>query len=283
MDLDQARTLLQRINRVFGDLGTGDAAPSALERDLLREYVRRFYEALSEEANRSDRAATPNADGAEPAAAAEGPAGGPVRPVRRPLAGRPLRGSAEASAPFSFEPMPNASPREASPPPPRPPKRMPAPAPPPEVIEVPPSVEEEVRKAEATAAAGASAPTPSPHLEPTPSEPPTPSSLADLPPPLRELFTVERGSDLGDKLASAPVADLTRAMALNERLVAQNQLFGRDAAALREALQRLNGYASFEEAALSLVPTAQAYDWTDEERRPAAQNFVKLVRRRYPA
>ena len=297
MDLPQARTLLQRINRVFEDLGDGAKPPSSLERDLLREYVRRFYESLAEDAaadhrsgaKEAERTAPPSRDGNTNA-----------QPARRPLAGRALRSeSATSRAPFTFDapaapPAPLAPPPtgQAGGPPPATRKRSSVPTSPPAVsddsssppiIEVPPVVEADVRRIESDAARDAEVPSPaaaSPFVQDRPSNGTLP--VAELEPALRELFTVERGQDLSERLANAPVADLTRAFALNERLVAQNQLFGKDAAALRDMLQRLDGLGSFEEAVAALVPTARRQEWTADERRAAAQSFVRLVRRRYP-
>ena len=165
------------------------------------------------------------------------------------------------------------------------------------MIHVPESVEADVRKIEAQSptptpastssldtsrAAAPSAITPAP-ASPAASAATSATRLPELEPELRELFARERGTDLGDRLGNAPVSDLTRALALNQRLVFQNQLFGKDAAALRDTLTELNNQDGYEDAVLALVGTAREHDWTDEERRGPARDFVKLVQRRYPA
>ncbi len=98
---------------------------------------------------------------------------------------------------------------------------------------------------------------------------------------MRELFTIEKATDLSDRLANSPIADLTRAMALNEQLQVRSELFGGSPELMNSTLLRLNGLGNFEDAVRILAETARQFDWTEEERRPTARTFVKLVRRRY--
>ena len=290
MDHAHASTLLTRINRVFEGLGDGQGNPaSALEVDLLREYVRRFYEALGAREAASQAASPAEAAKASTPAEDATKAQALQSVTRRPLQGHALRSAAKpgpAATPAPRPKPPTAKPPTAKPPTAKPPTAKPAsqarqpqvPPAAPSMIEVPASVEEDVRRIEAVSPPD-TAPAPA-KREPNSKAGPINESIE---PALRELFAVERGQDLSDKLASAPVADLTRAMALNARLVAQNQLFGKDASALRDTLHRLNGYDSYEQASASLVTTARQYDWTADERRGAARDFIKLVQRRYVA
>ena len=43
---------------------------------------------------------------------------------------------------------------------------------------------------------------------------------------LRELFEINSGTEVSDKLAQAPIADLTKAMSINEKIFTVNELFG---------------------------------------------------------
>ena len=280
MDLQHARTLLDRINRVFDDFGQGGTAPSALEQDLLKEYVRRFYESLSDEtAGNYRNGGRPERGGGAAADNSAADAAAPRKePSRRPLSGRQLR-----SSPV---PRPTAPPAKAKAP------RAVA-APPPAILQVPDSVEADVRNIEErTPPPQVTASSPPPVAvraqAPTPTAPPegTPDPQSLNPqtpePDLRELFARERGTDLGDRLGNAPIADLTRALALNQRLVFQNELFGKSADSLRDTLAELNKKDDYAGAVAALVTTARRYDWIADERRGPARDFVKLVQRRYP-
>ena len=308
MDLQHARTLLDRINRVFDGFGAGAAEPSALERDLLREYVRRFYESLSDAPvghGASDESRGRDREDAEPGSGAADAAAPPARhePTRRPLSGRRLRespaprqefgpapsspaGAAAASAP-AVAPSPTAL-ATASPT-----TQQPAAVPParPAIIRVPDSVEADVRNIEQRGPQAASPPSERPQASQGASVPAAPAAspaqalgpeLTQLAPALRELLARERGTGLGDRLGNAPIPDLTRALALNQRLVFQNELFGKSADSLRDALTELNNKDDYGDAARALVTMAREHNWTSDERQGPARDFVKLVQRRYP-
>ena len=50
---------------------------------------------------------------------------------------------------------------------------------------------------------------------------------------------------------------------------------------LNETLKLLNKFESMDEARGLLINLAERYDWLEEERKPVAQGFIKLVRRKY--
>ena len=302
MNTALARELLTRITRLFDDIHAADgaAAASSLERDLLREYVRRFYEALADQpdwaAGDADPQAPAHREVQQPRLAAS-------KPQSRPSSAPPPQRDPPVSPPtprFAFDP----SPTQATPPPAparTSPQTAPAPASPPpkpRIVEVPASVEADIASlrrgrvgdadrapsgiAAAVPPAGqvASAAAGGPAVPESPFAP----EPAALDPKLRELFRVEASGELSERLAGAPVADLTRAMSINDRLLAQNDLFGSDKQALDAALAHLNGLPDYA-AAVSYLGGGAAvkYDWLDEERRPTARTFVRLVRRRYPS
>ena len=106
--------------------------------------------------------------------------------------------------------------------------------------------------------------------------------MDQLDPKLRELFTIEASGDLSAKLAGAPVTDLTRAMGLNELMLTRSELFGGRADEMNQTLSQLNELPDYASAVQLLTQgPARTYNWTDEERRPIARSFVRLVRRRY--
>lgn len=159
--------------------------------------------------------------------------------------------------PPRVEPAPK---KEAAPPPPPPPP--PAPEPRPEPVVVPPKP----------------APEPAPVAQTAPSPAP---SKPNVDPAIRSLFKHQAARELSEKLSQQSIADLTRSMSINDKLLYSNELFGRDMARMNETLQKLNGLNSMDQAQDYLVGIAQQFDWTEEERSEVAQSFIKLVRRKY--
>lgn len=123
--------------------------------------------------------------------------------------------------------------------------------------------------------------------EPVPMPPPPqPAPRQHIPLPqdaLDKLFEFNKPTDLAERLGETPVQDLTMAMSINDRLLYVNELFGRDQSALKDSLTILNRYDSFPAAKNFLMSLAEQYQWVREERTEIAHNFIKLVKRRYPA
>jgi hypothetical protein len=125
-----------------------------------------------------------------------------------------------------------------------------------------------------------------PRPEPTPKVEPKPVKPSQSPPSGKEgeynvLFEFKAAKELSEKLSERRVDDLSKAMAINDRLLFMNELFGKDAEALNESLKVLNKYENLQEAKGLLINLAERYDWLDEEKLPTAQGFIKLVRRKY--
>jgi len=130
-------------------------------------------------------------------------------------------------------------------------------------------------------------PQPNPEPEPRP-EPPRPEPQ---PKPTRgnttsnssmaPLFEFKEAKELSEKLSARPVQDLTKALAINDRLLYMNELFGKELNALNDALGQLNRYDDMDEARGLLEDMAQRYNWMEEEKLPIAKDFIQLVRRRY--
>ncbi len=160
-----------------------------------------------------------------------------------------------------------APPIEIAPPPPPAPvvAEIPPPAPPPPAREDPP------------------APAPPPPVEvPRPSAPPPVPVAASSPSGLDVLFEEKQAKELSEKLAESPIADLKKAIALNDRLMYTSELFAGDGKAFENTLESLNSFTHFEDARNYLVQhCAVQYAWTDKKRLDSAKAFIKLVRRRY--
>ncbi|MFK8055840.1 MAG: hypothetical protein AB8F78_06945 [Saprospiraceae bacterium] len=272
MKLDNAQTILNRINRMFADVAEGGGSASTLERDLLKEYVRRLYESLTEEAPvTAEKAVEPVVE--TPVKAKPVP---PVAEIRRP---KPAPKPAPAP-----EPVAQKVEAEVAPPAPTPPSK-------PKTIQIPASVEADIKEMEAQASFQpapmkvdntATVMTAPPIFERAYEKPTARPSTASLPSAIKAIFEGEKSNDLSAKLSGAPVKDLNRAMAINERLLAQNDLFGGNKAELDAALMHLNTLDTFDEAVAYLGSgVADKYDWAEGERKATARAFAKLVSRRY--
>ncbi len=277
MKLDHAQTILNRINRMFTDVAEGGGSASALERDLLKEYVRRLYESLNEQEDVTNQATPQEVKVEEPKKVIP-----PVAEIRRPKSARkpaPVQAPTPAPAPDPVVPEPVA---KVTPPKPK-------------VIEIPASVEADIQEMETQAAfstassrvaSSASAlkaqPVAQPVAEQVVEHSPFEPAQANLPPAIKAIFVGDKSNDLSAKLAGSPVKDLNRAMAINERLLAQNDLFGGNKEELDAALTHLNSLNSYESATTYLGGgAAKKYDWAEGERVATARAFAKLVRRRY--
>ncbi len=152
-----------------------------------------------------------------------------------------------------------------------------APVPPPSPVkaEIPPpapAAPVEVPQPAAVPAAAVEVPRPAP----------VPASTTTSAIGLDVLFEEKLAKELSEKLAEAPIADLKKAIALNDRLMYTSELFAGDGKLFENALSALNSFTRFEEAKDYLVQfCAVHYAWTDKKRLESAKAFVKLVRRRY--
>ena len=162
-------------------------------------------------------------------------------------------------------PVREKSPEIPPPPPPAPAPPPPSPAPPPVREEEPPAAPPVVES------------------QPVEVAPPSRSKSPDSHSPEAEvLFEEKQVKELSEKLAEQPVADLKKAIALNDRLLLTRELFGGDGKAFEAAINAMNGFSGFDEAKSYLMDhCVEKYAWLDKKRIEEAKKFIKLVRRRY--
>lgn len=99
---------------------------------------------------------------------------------------------------------------------------------------------------------------------------------------VQELFELEEVKELSDKLSQSPIADLTKALGINDRLLTVNELFSGDFSNFDESFRRLNQMSSFEEAKSYLMEEVVVqHDWISPDKKARAKRFIKFVRRRY--
>ncbi len=254
MDFQQSGIVLDKINSLYKSIQAGGGQIAPIERDLMLSYIRQLYDTVL---NPATGYVTP-APIVPPAPKPEEP---PVvvAPQRKP-------------APPKIIEIPDTLKDLAPTPAPTPVKQAPPPPPPPKVEE--------------------RAPQPEPPKQPEPQRQPEPAPQAPrhsepesykgkVSAKVEALFSMEQARELSEKLGERPVTDLTKAMAINDRLLYQNDLFGKDADAMNETLKVLNKYESFDQARSLLLSVAEQYHWADEGTIDVAKGFIKLIRRRY--
>ncbi len=255
MDLLKAKLYLDKITREFGRMTRDPENIARIDVDIMASYLREMYDACL-----SEPAAPPVVMREKPAPAV---APAPRRPVAAPVEAPPPPVQATLAPP----PVPMAPPPVAVSAPPAPIAPPPVASAPPPVVVAPPAppVPEPIWVAPPptpTAAPGASAPPNSPEAE--------------------ALFEQRQAKELSEKLSEMPIADLRRAIAVNDRLLLTRELFSGDSASFDLAINTLNSCTGFEQAkAFLLENCVTRFNWTDKNRQEEARKFIKLVRRRY--
>jgi len=96
------------------------------------------------------------------------------------------------------------------------------------------------------------------------------------------LFEKQTAKELSEKLSEQPIQDLTKAIALNDKLLYANELFNKELSDFNKAIYRINGMQSFDQAKAYVSELAEKYKWTEDENRlEMAKDLSKLVRRRF--
>jgi hypothetical protein len=97
-----------------------------------------------------------------------------------------------------------------------------------------------------------------------------------------ELFIFKQATDLAAKLSESPIANLNKALGVNEKLYYLRELFGGDTSKFNDALEFFNEAGIFEKArAYMEANLIETHNWISKEKKNIAKEFVKLVRRRY--
>ncbi|MFK7933772.1 MAG: hypothetical protein AB8G22_09690 [Saprospiraceae bacterium] len=249
MDIQKAKILLEKVNALLKSVSMDADNISNIEKDLMLSYIRQLYDAVLLGDNTSIAKVT--------------------IPKKAPKKTRPPVFEIEKEEP-------------APPPPPRI-KVQPTPTyTPPRIIEVSESLTDMAEPAAATppkvvVKKEVPPPPPPPKAQPKPKT--TPQAVT--PKGQEGLFEFKAAKELSEKLSERPIRDLTKAFALNDKLLYANELFGKELVVFNESIRQLNGMQNFAEAKDFLSQLATKYKWTKGERSKVAKDFVKLVRRRY--
>ncbi len=244
MDLIKAKTILSRLQSMHLSLES-NATLSALERDLILNYLRELYEIYRE----ADVHILPTLKSV------------PGIPIANPIDKEPIQKTLE----FKFNATEESSvsvPTAVLPP-----------------IAEPIVVESADQKHHAEAVV---TPMLIEHQTSVIFSSPSVSKNPNLPASILELFEIRKGVELSDKLNELPLRDINRGLGLNDRLEIVNTLFGGQKILFEQIITDLNTFKSFDEAQelLGLGPALQ-YKWDHEDQRDKAIEFIRLIRRRY--
>ena len=99
---------------------------------------------------------------------------------------------------------------------------------------------------------------------------------------LKKLFE-QKSDDVSERFSQVPITSIEAAMGLNERIFTLNELFGGDKTLFDSTCAKLNQFRSFSEAQQLLMNgPARDFKWGDKERLKMAEQFLRIVSRRYP-
>ncbi|MDX2279515.1 MAG: hypothetical protein NW218_08000 [Saprospiraceae bacterium] len=243
MDLLKTKIYLDKINREFVRMSKDPENIVRIDVDIMLSYVRELYDAVLTDV--TPTVVLPKE---------------PAPPRRQNIAKMP-------------EPIEQDAPSPAPPPPPPPAPVTAVTTPREPVVTATPPVQPVVEQK----------PAPAPPSSPEPpAQQPKAAPHGGIPPEAEGLFEEKQAKELSDKLADLPIADLRRAIALNDRLLLTRELFASDGQTFEATINALNGFAQFEDAKIYLLENCVIrYGWLDKKRIDAAKNFIKLVRRRY--
>jgi len=85
----------------------------------------------------------------------------------------------------------------------------------------------------------------------------------------------------GNPFGRQPLKDLTKSLTINNRALFTRDLFGGDNELLNTTLRTLNTSGSEAAAQPVLESLARRFEWTEEDKKETAREFIELVRRRY--
>ncbi len=99
---------------------------------------------------------------------------------------------------------------------------------------------------------------------------------------LNKIFDQQKSDDIAHRFTQTPIPSIESAMGLNERIFTLNELFGGDKSLFDATCQKLNALHSLDEARQTLMNgAARDFKWADAERIKMAEQFIRIVARRY--
>jgi len=259
MDFNKSKILLEKINGLFKSMSMDPNNIASIEKDLMVNYVRQFYDAVKFEESPSNhpleqKTTTYTVPAPTP----------PPTPVQTRYEPEPTQPIAPTPTPEPVRPVEPELVKQVF-------VEQKVERPKPRIIQVPPSLMvNETYQSKPT-------PKPEPVQETQPTES-TPYYNGEM----ESLFQQKEAGDLSEKLGELPIRDLHKSMGINERELTKQELFGGNEADFKLTLDTLNGFSSYEEAKRYLsAHTARKYNWTNENVSKKAKIFLRLVARKY--
>ena len=121
-----------------------------------------------------------------------------------------------------------------------------------------------------------------PVIETTPAYKPIPLPTNEVE-AIEKLFALPVNKDMPSRFSHVPIDSIESAMGLNERIFTLNDLFGGNKGLFDATCTQLNALSSFSEAKTLLINgPARQFKWSDPERLKMAEEFIRILVRRYP-
>lgn len=273
MNFQQSKVLLDKINRLFEGMAASPEQINSIEKDLMMNYIRNFYEHFYH-----DTATDSTIQKNTVIEIASPPKVKPTVSVTPPTVHVP-------TPPPVIEKTPKVEPKKVEIPTPIVEKIEEVKTP---VIqetvveEIPvtkvdePIVKEEVRKKEPVKFDFKL-----PLRKPVQPAPATPPSM-EIDEESAALFESKKATELSEKLGQSPIMDLNKAFGLNDRMLYTNELFGGNNNEYKETMGVLNSLNSLEQAKIYLIENiAGKYAWTAKDKKKMAKDFIKTISRKY--
>ncbi len=103
-----------------------------------------------------------------------------------------------------------------------------------------------------------------------------------IPEEYQELFNIEEGGEISDKLSMTSIKELKKAFSINERIFTIQELFGGNTQKFNDILGELDSLKTYESATDYIFNNiAQQEEWASNSRLKKAKKFMNLVYRRF--
>lgn len=99
---------------------------------------------------------------------------------------------------------------------------------------------------------------------------------------IEELFSLEKGTEISDKLSTTGIKDINKAMSINERIFTIKELFGGSQEKFDKTISSLNEFNTYDDAKNYLSENIITdNNWLDPEKTKKVKKFLKLISRKY--
>lgn len=99
---------------------------------------------------------------------------------------------------------------------------------------------------------------------------------------IEQLFSLETGNEISDKLSITAIKDIKKAMSINERIFTIKELFGGSQESFDKTISSLNEFMSYDDAKNYLSENVvNENNWLDPDKSKKVKKFMKLISRKY--